>query len=124
MQMPCVDHLFSTGSPERALYDGVCRAILAEFPDVSIVAHKTQVTFSNPRGFAFVWPARSAAQRRAHHIGYTLGLPYRLCHPRVVQSVEPYPGRFTHHFTLTDVGDIDAQLMAWTQEAFHFARAK
>ena len=34
-------------------------------------------------------------------------------HPRILQAVEPYPGRWTHHLLLTAPEDVDGLLAAW-----------
>ena len=54
----------------------------------------------------------------------TLGLNRRLDSPRVAMAVEPYPGRWTHHFLLTEENQIDQELLGWFQEAWDFAESK
>ena len=44
--------------------------------------------------------------------------------PRIAVAVEPYPNRWTHHVLISESGQIDAQLMAWLEEARTFARSK
>ena len=52
----------------------------------------------------------------------TIGLARRLDSPRV--AVEPYPNRWTHHVILSEVGQLDSELMDWLQEAHDFALTK
>ena len=42
----------------------------------------------------------------------TLGLGRRVEHPRILQAVERYPGRWTHHLLLTAPEDVDGLLAA------------
>lgn len=69
-------------------------------------------------------PAPAAAQRRTGALLATLGLGRRVEHPRILQAVEPYPGRWTHHLLLTAPEDVDGLLAAWLAEAYRFAREK
>ena len=54
----------------------------------------------------------------------TFGLSRRGEDPRIAVAVEPYPNRWTHHVLISESGQIDAQLMAWLEEARTFARSK
>ena len=54
----------------------------------------------------------------------TVGLDRPLNSPRSAVSVEPYPGRWTHHLLLTAPEDVDGLLAAWLAEAYRFAREK
>ena len=48
----------------------------------------------------------------------------RLDSPRIDVAAEPYPNRWTHHLFLSDAAELDAELMAWIQEASVFAAGK
>ena len=78
----------------------------------------------NPLQFAVLSQPRRAAQRRTGALLATLGLGRRVEHPRILQAVEPYPGRWTHHLLLTAPEDVDGLLAAWLAEAYRFAREK
>lgn len=54
----------------------------------------------------------------------SFGLCCRLDSPRIVQAVEPYPNRWTHHVLVTQCAEVDAELLAWLDEAYRFAMAK
>lgn len=108
------------------LYRAFEERVLAELEGVSIKVQKTQITFSNRYGFAFVsfLPARRAKDRPDPYITVTLGLHRRLDSPRVDQVSEPYPGRWTHHLVIGSAEEINDELMAWVREAYDFAAAK
>ena len=74
---------------------------------------KTQISWGNPLQFAVLSQPRRAAQRRTGALLATLGLGRRVEHPRILQAVEPYPGRWTHHLLLTAPEDVDGLLAAW-----------
>ncbi len=104
------------------LYDAL-RAHLLALPGVEVKVAKTQITFKARYGFAFVSLRRMRGCPEVFLI-LTLGLGRRLSSPRVAVSVEPYPGRWTHHFILSDPGQLDDELLGWVREAYDFALAK
>lgn len=108
------------------LYEAFEARLLSELEGVNIKVQKTQITFSNRYGFAFVsfLPARRAKDRPDPYITVTLGLNRREGSPRVDQASEPYPGRWTHHLVIGSRSEIDDELMAWVREAYDFAAAK
>ena len=44
--------------------------------------------------------------------------------PRIVESTEPYPGRWTHHVIIQNADEVDEQVKEWIREAYHFANTK
>ena len=91
------DILFFFGEHMDALpiYERLEAQILAGIPDVKIKVAKTQITFTNKRGFAFVSfnPCRKASQRPQVWMTVTFGLGYRKESPRIDVVTEPYPNR-------------------------------
>lgn len=122
------DILFFFGEHMDALpiYERLEGQILARIPDVTIKAAKTQITFAVRRGFAFVSfnPCRGAKDRPAVWMTVTFGLGYRRESPRIDVATQPYPGRWTHHVTVTSPEDIDEELLGWIQEAAAFSAGK
>ena len=122
------DILFFFGERMEALpiYERLENAILTRIPDVKIKVAKTQITFANKRGFAFVSfnPCRKAKDRPAVWMTVTFGLGCRKESPRIDVATEPYPGRWTHHVMVGSVEEIDEELLSWIQEAAEFANVK
>ena len=122
------DILFFFGEHVDALpiYERLENAILVRIPDMKIKAAKTQITFANRRGFAFVSfnPCRRAKDRPAVWMTVTFGLGYRKESPRIDVATEAYPGRWTHHVMVGSVDEIDEELLGWIKEAADFAAAK
>ena len=54
----------------------------------------------------------------------SFGLAYKKKSPRIVQAVEAYPNRWTHHVLLTRPEQVDDELMDWIGEAYRFAMVK
>ena len=122
------DILFFFGEHMDALpmYEKLEEQILAGIPDVKIKVAKTQITFANKRGFAFVSfnPCRRAKERPAVWMTVTFGLGYRKESPRIDVATEPYPGRWTHHVMVGSAEEIDEELMEWIREAAAFSAGK
>ena len=122
------DVLFFFGDRVDALpiYERLENAILTRIPDVKIKAAKTQVTFANRRGFAFVSfnPCRRAKDRPAVWMTVTFGLGCRKESPRIDAATEPYPGRWTHHVMVGTPDEIDEELLGWILEAAAFSDTK
>ncbi len=108
------------------LYEAFEKRLLAELEGVVIQPQKSQITLKNRRVFGAVsfLLARRAKARPDPYITITLGLNRREGSPRVDQTSEPYPGRWTHHLVIGAAEEIDDELMAWVREAFAFAAAK
>lgn len=105
------------------LYETLSRWILTEFPGVTVKVQKSQITFKERYGFAFVSLRRIKGCPEVF-IVVTFGLSHRLDSPRIAVAVEPYPSRWTHHVVLSDVNQIDGELMDWIREAHDFALIK
>ena len=122
------DILFFFGEHMDALpmYEKLEARILTQIPDVKIKVAKTQITFANKRGFAFVSfnPCRKAAQRPKTWMTISFGLGYGQESPRIDAAVEPYPGRWTHHVMVGSVDEIDDELINWIREAAEFSAGK
>lgn len=117
---------FSQCMEALPLYEKLEGQILAEIPDVKIKVAKTQISFSNKRGFAFVSfnPCRRAKERPAAWMTVSFGLGYRKEAERIDVATEPYPGRWTHHVMVGSTAEIDDELLGWIKEAAEFSASK
>jgi len=117
---------FSGHMEALPLYERLEALVLAQIPDVRIKVSKTQISFSNRYGFAFVsfTPCRRAAERPAIWLTVTFGLRYRKDSPRIDAAVEPYPNRWTHHVMVGSEEELDDELMGWLREAASFSACK
>lgn len=108
------------------LYEALEERIQSEIQDVTIKVQKTQITFANKHNFAFVsfLPARKAKERPDIYITVTFGLGYRKESPRIDAATEPYPNRWTHHMLISQVDEVDDELLGWIKEAGAFSAGK
>lgn len=118
--------MFFDGKPlELALYQALFRRLEERFPEGSVRVQKTQISFYGRHLYGAVsLPLRRRKDWPEHCLVVTLGLNRRLDSPRAAVAVEPYPGRWTHHFLLTEESQIDDELLGWFREAWDFAQSK
>lgn len=110
---------------ELSLYQALFRRLEEHFPESSVRVQKSQISFYGRHLYgAASLPVRRWKGWPEHCLVVTLGLNRRLESPRVAVAVEPYPGRWTHHFLLTETDQIDGELLGWFQEAWDFAESK
>ena len=107
------------------LYEKISSVLEKRYPNMSIKVSKTQISFYNRHMFAMV----STSKKRKkdwpkEFVMLSVGLPYPLDHPRVLTSVEAYPGRWTHHIALTHEVEMDDELLEWIDAAYQFAESK
>lgn len=106
------------------LYRAVEARLLAAYPGAQVDVQRSQITFrlrGETRGehtLAAVWlPIHRIAGRPEVYVVLTFGLRRRLDVPRIVEAVQPYPGRWTRHTLIASVEDVDEQLIGWLREA-------
>ena len=108
------------------LYEKFEERVLSEISGVRIRVQKTQISFSNRYMFACVSFAklRKAKERPAVYIVVTFGLDHREDSPRIDVATGAYPGRWTHHVMISELSEIDEELMGWVREAGVFSSRK
>lgn len=110
-------HEFFAGHPLGLAVFERLQADLGPLGDVEVRVSTSQVTFSRRRGFAHVWlPGRYLAHPGADVV-LSVALRRRIDSPRWKQVVEPRPGRWMHHLEVTDVAEVDAEVLSWVREA-------
>lgn len=120
-----ITHFFDSMPQALPLYAVFAEKVRVKYPDVKIKIQKSQIALSNKHGFAFVWlPPRKIKGRPAVYLIISFGLPHRLESPRIVEAVEPYPNRWTHHVIVENPNDIDEELMEWIDQAYQHALVK
>lgn len=120
-----IDLFFDRMPQALPLYQAFAEKVLAEYPGVQIKVQKSQISFFDKHPFAFVWlPLRRMKKRPDIYIIVSFGLSYLLDSPRIVQSTEPYPNRWTHHLIIQNRSEIDRELMGWIKEAYSLAISK
>lgn len=118
--------VFFESMPEALpLYEAIRDMICRDLKNVEVIVQKSQISFSNRHNFAFVWlPIRKMKGRPDIYVVLSFGLNRKMEDPRIVESTEPYPGRWTHHVLIQSKDDVDDQIKEWLREAYHFANEK
>lgn len=100
------------------LYERFRDELLTRWPRCAVKVSKTQVSFTDGVGFAFV----SRPPKKAPGVLLiSLGLRAPLESPRVFAQTEPYPGRWTVHILVHNVCELDRELLGWLEEAHEYA---
>ena len=109
-----------------SLYELFCEKLLAEFPDTRVKVQKSQLSYYNRHLYACVsvLKVRKKAELPEDYFVLTLGLPAPLESGRVAARTEPYPGRWTTHFVISDPSDLDEETFGWVAQAYWFAQGK
>lgn len=112
---------FFEGRPESFRLFEALRAEIESIGPVKMAVMKTQVSFGTRRKFAWVWlPQMWVRKRPETSITLTFCLDREVRHPRIVEAVEPSPGKWTHHVLIDKVEDIDDEVREWLREAYDF----
>lgn len=108
------------------LYERLEKRILSEIEDVNIKVQKTQISFYNKHMFSCVSFIRVRNKKDCpeSYIVVTYGLKHKVESPRIDVATEPYPNRWTHHVLISELEEIDDELMGWIKEASVFSAGK
>ena len=100
--------------------------LLARFPESRIKVQKSQISYYNWHLYACVsfLKVKKKSELPDDYFVLTLGLPAALESDRVAAKNEPYPGRWTTHFVISNPSDLDKELFDWIEQAYQFAQAK
>lgn len=118
--------MFFQGMPQMLpIYTTLLEQLTQRHPDITVKVSKTQISLRNRYVFAAVYlPWRKVKGWPAEYLLLTFGLSHHREHPRIVQAVEPYPNRWTHHVLLTHPDQVDQTILDWVEEAYQFALVK
>ncbi len=107
------------------VYAELRRQVLENCPGACIKVSRTQISFCSKYIFAMAsLPWRRVKGWPEEYLLVSFGLSYKKESPRIVQAVEAYAGRWTHHLLALSPADIDPELLGWVREAFDFSLAK
>lgn len=97
-----------------------------QIPESRIKVQKSQISYYNRHLYACVsfLKVKKKSELPDDYFVLTLGLPAPLESDRVAAKTEPYPGRWTTHFVISDPSDLDKELFDWIEQAYQFAQAK
>jgi predicted transport protein len=113
-----LDDLFKDRPDNRKLYDVIERYIKS-LGGVNVEVMKTQISFGAKTKFAWVWlPQMWTKKRPEKSVVLTFDVDHRVSDTRIVESVEPRPGRWTHHVVIEKQDDLDDVVKGWLREAY------
>jgi hypothetical protein len=119
-----IEGLFE-GRPESLKLFNVVRSYIESLGPVKVEAAKTQVSFGAKMKFAWVWlPQTWTKKRPEDSITLTFDMGHRIAHDRIVEAVEPRPGRWTHHVIIEKASDLDDDVRAWLRESYELAQKR
>ena len=107
------------------VYEALRQQLLARCPGTSIKVSRSQISFRSKYIYAMAsLPWRRVKGWPEEYLLVSFGLSCKKESPRIVQAVEAYPGRWTHHLLALSPADIDEELLDWIDEAFRFSITK
>jgi hypothetical protein len=118
---PPGQRLFADRPVPRRLYHAI-RSHIERIGPVVVRSTESQVSFRARRRFASVWlPQLWTQNRPADSVTLSFILDHQVNDRRIVESVEPHPGRWTHHVVIENETDLDGPLEGWLREAYALA---
>ena len=119
-------YFFDQHMDSLPLYEAFESSVKKEITDIRIKVQKTQISFYNRHLFACIsfTKVRKKKDCPDSYIVITFGLNHKLESPRIEAVSEPYPNRWTHHVLVSDINEIDDELMGWIKEAAVFSGKK
>jgi len=119
-----IDAFFSGQQRRVDLYMAVEEMIKSLGP-ATIEITKSQISFGTKYKFAWVWlPPDSSHKRPKDSIVLTFGLDHRIESKHIVEAVEPYPGRWTHHIIVQNETDLNTDVYKWLKQAYAFSKGR
>ena len=104
------------------IFDALAQKILERYPGAFTKVQKSQIAFSGSKPFCWAWlPIRGGIKGRPErYLILSFGLNREIEHPRLIGTVEPRPGRWMHHVIIGTIDEIDAEVMGWIDQAYHW----
>ena len=115
---------FDKAEKQQNLYATLVTKLTVRCPDFDVRVSKMQIYFCSRHIFAMVSLPRRKVNGRSDYLLVSFGLAYQKDSPRIWQSVEACPNRWTHHVPVFSEAELDEELLDWLHEAYVFARTK
>ena len=109
-----VDAQYKGKESLRPIYDALLKYVQTLGSDVAVAPKKTSVSFRRKRQFALAQPSTKTR--------IDLGLKFNnKPHAGRLETSGPFGTMCTHRVQLTDVKQVDKEVMNWIREAYHEA---
>ena len=81
------------------------------YPTLARRIQKTQISYDDPKLFCCVSMPRWKVDRPSIVVTFAIDAP--IADVRIFQAVQVTPNRWTHHVQISDMQEVDEQLMVW-----------
>lgn len=118
---------FFAGKPKQFDLFLAIEGMMRGIGEVKVEVMKSQISFATNYKFAWVWlPLKFGTELHGHtrpngSLVLTFGLDRCIKHERIVEAVNPYPKRWTHHVIIENPDELDDILREWLKEAYTFS---
>jgi hypothetical protein len=121
--MKNIETFFFKQPKQKSLFLAVEQMIHSIGP-ATIQVMKSQISFGTHTKFAWVWLSPPSNKRPENSIVLTFGVGRHIESEQIVQAVEPYPGRWTHHVIIQNEADLNNDVNQWLREAYAFSQSR
>ena len=99
----------------------VLRKVIEKNCPAEITVMKTQIAFGEVYKYIWIWlPQTWIKKRPADSITMTIVTGKKIRSPKIVQSVQPKKGFWTHHIIIKTKEEIDKELAGLIKESYYF----
>lgn len=96
--------------------------IISSIGPATVEIQKSQISFGTQTKFAWLWlPQPGIKKHPENSMILTFSVGRKLKSKRIAESVEPYPGRWTHHVVIQNEGDLNKEVFTFLCEAYMFS---
>jgi Domain of unknown function (DUF5655) len=106
-----------TDQPLALAVLGKVTSIAEEIGGVEIRASKSQVAFRRKRGFAYLWPPGKYLSNPDAEVVLSIALGRHDRSSRFKEVAHPTQAHWIHHLEVTDLAEIDDEVVDWLREA-------
>jgi len=119
-----IDAFFSSQEDRINLYNAT-EDLIKSLGPLTIDITKSQISFGTKYKFAWVWlPPDSTGKRPKNSLVLSFGLGHRVESQQIVEAVESYPGRWTHHIIIQEEADLNTNVRKWLKQAYAYSQAR
>lgn len=101
------------------------RSVIEKYCSPNITVSKTQIAFGEDYKYLWVWLPQMWIQKRpGDSITLTIVTGEKLTNKRIVESVQPKKGYWTHHILINDKNEIDSDVVDLIKASYSFYRKR
>lgn len=99
----------------------IIKTYIESLGEVRMKSTRSQISFPVKNQFAWIWlPTLKLKDRPAKYIVLSFSVGNQIMHEKIVESVEPYPGRWMHHVIVQNKNDFSNAVPNWLKEEYRF----